>query len=194
LLEQLGKPATHSQIFTMSITQFNATYSQEEDRVLFRFNTAQSQEYRLWLTRSVVRDVLSLSAHASVAVLSQEHPPEQAKAIAEFKQQVNVQEAKFTQFVAAYDFPLGADPVLVQRVQIKIESKITALELLLPKAQLLTLRLNEEMIGQLRLLLHTIEQRAHWGLASIQETPDTPAEQKLATDLPVADKNTKVLH
>jgi hypothetical protein len=129
-----------------------------------------------------------------VAVLSQEHPPEQAKAIAEFKQQVSVQEAKFTQFVAAHDFPLGADPLLVQRAQVKIESKITALELLLPKGQLLTLRLTEEMIGQLRLLLLTIEQRAHWGLAPIQEMHAAPVEQKLATDLPAAEKKIKVLH
>ena len=40
----------------MSITQFNATYVQEEDRVMFRFNTSASQEYRLWFTRLVVRE------------------------------------------------------------------------------------------------------------------------------------------
>jgi hypothetical protein len=59
----------------MSITQFNATYTPEEDRVLFRFNTSESQEYRLWLTRLIVRDVLALGAQASVAVLAKEHPP-----------------------------------------------------------------------------------------------------------------------
>jgi hypothetical protein len=182
----------------MSITQFNATYSPEEDRVLFRFNTAQSQEYRLWLTRLVVRDLLSLGAQASVAVLAREHPPEQAKAIAEFKQQVKVQEAKFTTFVPATQFPLGAEPLLVSKVRLTLEAQLTALEMQLPKGQLLTLRLTEEMIGQLRLLLQTIEQRAQWGLGAAA-TP-TDATQAAATDASAdtsagAGANpTKVLH
>ena len=109
----------------MSITQFNATYTPDEDRVLFRFNTSESQEYRLWLTRLIVRDVLALGAQASVAVLAKEHPPEQAKAIAEFKQQAKAQNPNFTTFVPATQFPLGADPVLVHKVRFTIERQVT---------------------------------------------------------------------
>jgi len=178
----------------MSITQFNATYTPEEDRVLFRFNTNQSQEYRLWLTRSVVKDILSLSAQASVAVQARDHPPEQAKAIAEFKQKANLQTAKFTNFVPATQFPLGAEPLLVHKVRIALETNTTALELLLPKSQLLTLRLTEEMIGQLRLLLHTIEQRAQWGLGDELAAVSNNPAPKLATDPPEVDPNPKLLH
>lgn len=178
----------------MSITQFNATYSLEEDRVLFRFNTNQAQEYRLWLTRVVVRDILALGAQASVAVLAREHPPEQAKAIADFKQQVKVQEAQFTTFVPATQFPLGAEPLLVHKARIALEKDATALELLLPKGQLLTLRLNEDMIGQLRLLLHTIEQRAGWGLEQDRSKPHEAVEQKMPNDPAGIDKPSKVLH
>ena len=178
----------------MSITQFNATYSLEEDRVLFRFNTNQSQEYRLWLTRVVVRDILALGAQASVAVLAREHPPEQAQAIAEFKQQAKVQEAQFTTFVPATQFPLGAEPLLVHKARITLEKDATALELFLPKGQILTLRLTEDMIGQLRLLLQTIEQRVDWGLDPHKSKPHDSTEQKLATDSPTGDKPPKVLH
>lgn len=178
----------------MSITQFNATYTPEEDRVLFRFNTNQSQEYRLWLTRAVVRDILALGAQASVAVLARDHPPEQAKAIAEFKQQAKVQEAKFTTFVPATNFPLGAEPLLVHKARITLEAEATALELGLPKGQVLTLRLTEEMVGQLRLLLQTIEQRANWGLAQEKAMASVPHAQQLATDTPADDTPGKVLH
>jgi hypothetical protein len=177
----------------MSITQFNATYVAEEDRVLFRFNTSQSHEYRLWFTRAVVRSILALGAQASVAVLAREHPPEQAKAIAEFKQQAKVEQAQFTTFVPATNFPLGAEPILIQQARIQLMDKATALELVMPKGQLLTMNLNEDMIAQLRLLLQTIAQRAQWGLDSpgVAATPEP--EQKLATD-PAPSNPNKVLH
>ena len=177
----------------MSITQFNATYVAEEDRVLFRFNTSQSQEYRLWFTRAVVRSILALGAQASVAVLAREHPPEQAKAIAEFKQQAKVEQAQFTTFVPATNFPLGAEPILIQQARIQLMDKATALELVMPKGQLLTMNLNEDMIAQLRLLLQTIAQRAQWGLDSPAVAATLEPEQKLATD-PAPSNPNKVLH
>lgn len=178
----------------MSITQFNATYTVEEDRVLFRFNTHQSQEYRLWLTRLVVRDVLALGQQASVAVLAREHRPEQAKAIDEFKQQAKVQTAKFSTFVPATHFPLGAEPLLVHKVSVTLEKEATALELLLPKGQVLTLRLNEDMMGQLRLLLQTIEQRANWGLAAAKHMLEALPESKTVPHSSDDAGSNKVLH
>ena len=177
----------------MSITQFNATYTPDEDRVLFRFNTSESQEYRLWLTRLIVRDVLALGAQASVAVLAKEHPPEQAKAIAEFKQQAKAQNPNFTTFVPATQFPLGADPVLVHKVRFTIERQVTNLEWVLQRGQVLTMHINEDMVGQIRLLLQTVAGRAQWAL-------DAPAsivqeqEIKLAND-PLAQVDPgKVIH
>ena len=164
----------------MSITQFNATYVQEEDRVMFRFNTSESHEYRLWFTRLVVRDLLRLIDQGRVQVLAREHPVEQAKAIAEFKQQAKAANPQFTTFVPATQFPLGADPLLVHGMRLTVQPEHTALELLIPKGQVLTMRLTEDMLGQVRLLLQTIEQRAQWGLT-------TPAEpQALAGDTPVS--------
>ena len=176
----------------MSITQFNATYVAEEDRVLFRFNTSQSQEYRLWFTRGVVRSILALGAQASVAVLAREHPPEQAKAIAEFKQQAKAEQVQFTTFVPATNFPLGTEPILIQQARIKLMDQATALELVMPKGQLLTMNLNEEMIAQLRLLLQTIAQRAQWGLDRVAGAP-SESEQKLSADQ-TSSLSSKVLH
>ena len=177
----------------MSITQFNATYVQEEDRVMFRFNTSASQEYRLWFTRLVVRDLLRLIDQGSVQVLAREHPVEQAKAIAEFKQQAKAANPQFTTFVPATQFPLGADPVLVHGMRLTVQPDHTALELLIPKGQVLTMRLTEDMLGQVRLLLQTIEKRAGWGLMTSVASQAVAGEAavpavKLGTE-PEADAN-----
>lgn len=176
----------------MSITQFNATYVAEEDRVLFRFNTSQSQEYRLWLPRAVVRSILALGAKASMAVLARGHQSEQAKAVEEFKQQAKVAQAQFTTFVPATHFPLGTEPLLIQQARIKLMDKSTALELVMPKGQLLTMNLNEDMMAQLRLLLQTIAQRAQWGLDGAAAAVLEP-EQNLSPD-PAPEASGKVLH
>ena len=42
----------------MSIKQFNGTYDQKEDRLLFRFNTQDDQEFRFWLTRFITKGIL----------------------------------------------------------------------------------------------------------------------------------------
>ena len=60
------------------ITQLNVTYVAEEDRVLFRFNTHDGQEFRLWLTRATVRQLLAVGAQASVLAHAAQHAMPQA--------------------------------------------------------------------------------------------------------------------
>lgn len=175
----------------MSITQFNASYVAEEDRVLFRFNTSESQEFRLWLSRAIVRDLLALGAQAAVAVVAREHPPEQAKAIAEFKQQTQAQTTQFTTFVPATQFPIGADPLLVKHVRFTLEKTNCALQLELQRGQVLTLQLTEAMVGQLRLLLDTIQAKAAWGLGA---SSPSLQEDKTQTPGPSDRVGTKVIH
>lgn len=150
----------------MSVTQLNATYVPEEDRVLFRFNTSESFEYRLWFTRAVVRDILAIAQQASVAVLAKHHPPEQAKAIAEFKQQAKLENPQFTTFTPSTKYPMGAEPILVHRATIVLQNPGSSLELTLVKGQVMKIQLTEDMIGQIRLLLQTIADKALWGLST----------------------------
>ena len=42
----------------MSIKQFNGEWVAREDRVLFRFNTFEDQEFSFWLTRYVVKSLI----------------------------------------------------------------------------------------------------------------------------------------
>jgi len=162
----------------MRITQFNASYVGDEDRVLFRFNTSTSQEYRLWLTRVMVRELLALGEQAAVAVVAREHASEHAQAIAEFKQQTQAQATQFTSFVPATQFPLGADPVLVKRVRFTMDKQTMALQFELQRGQVLTMQLTEEMVVKLRVLLEAIGRKAAWGLEHpLPVNDDTPSQQ-----------------
>ena len=160
----------------MSITQLNATYVPEEDRVQFRFTTSTSEEYRLWLSRAVVRNLLNLGEQASVAVLAREHPPAQARAIAEFKQQATVENAQFTTFVPATTLPMGEQAILVQQVKLVLHADVTELEMALAGGKVMKVKLNAHMVGQLRLLLQTIAQRANWDLGATANPPPASAE------------------
>ena len=42
------------------INQLTASYSQNEDRVLFKFNTKSSEEYAFWLSRKVVKEIMNV--------------------------------------------------------------------------------------------------------------------------------------
>ena len=42
------------------INQLTASYNQNEDRVLFKFNTKLSEEYAFWLSRKVVKEIMNV--------------------------------------------------------------------------------------------------------------------------------------
>jgi len=148
----------------MSIRQLNASYVDEEDRVMFRFTTAAQEEYRLWLTRAVMGQLLLLLKDLAVQVLVQNGQEQAARAVAEFKQQALAQNTEYTQFVAAPRLPLGAEPVRVRSAQVRVTQGKPSLELALNGGKQLTLSLDEDLSGKLLLLLQRMNQMARWSL------------------------------
>ena len=172
----------------MSLRQFNATYVQEEDRVLFRLTTTQGDEFRLWLTRARVREMLALGEKAAeMKVATQEETvlPQQARAVAEFRQEAAKASTQFTEFEPAAKLPLGAEPLLVRSVRMELEGALVALHLDVPAGRVLTLRLNDDMASKLRILLETISQKASWQILPnatplIAHEGDEPVSNKTA--------------
>jgi len=104
----------------VSIKQFNGTYFPQEDRLVFRFNTADDAEYRLWFTRRITLFILTAANQLIQAQLEEQHTPDVAKAISEFERESlkkNIQEDTQTGQPSSYEpgsrYPLGADPLLV---------------------------------------------------------------------------------
>ena len=155
----------------MSIRQVNCTYVPEEDRVMFRFSTGKDelQEYRLWLTRAVLSQLLRHTQVLAVEAVMGNMNVQQAQEVAEFKQEALAQNVKYTQFESAPKLPLGAEPTLVKAVTAKTETvndsqKVAALVFQLARGQNLTLRMNDDLLGKLQLLFKKMNDTAGWAL------------------------------
>ncbi len=108
----------------MNIHQFNLQFNAEEDRIIFRLNTTNKEEFRFFFTRRFVKllwpvllqllgnDLMKREparAHAAKAVLGFEH--EKVVSQANFKKKYAAEEAK--------RFPLGEGIVLLSKIQVK---------------------------------------------------------------------------
>lgn len=173
----------------MAIKQINATYLVNEDRILFRFNTQDQAEYRLWLTRRVTLFLLAASSHLLSKKLEQEHSTKAAKALNDFEKEVFLEAAKTANagqqsYESGIQFPIGSDALLVMDVScsltksgekimsIKQEDKTAfddeiSVDFVLPGGANLNLRLAGDMIRAMCTLLDHLRQQAAWGEATL---------------------------
>jgi len=182
----------------MTIKQFNATYLAQEDRILFRFNTEDQEEYRLWLTRRVTLFILTATSHLLTKKLEQAHSIDAAKALNEFEKQaildtVKGQNATGQSYEPGAIFPLGFDPILVMDVTCAltkdgeklayIESTSTeeiddsvSMDFALPAGANLNLKLTGNMMRGVCFLLDQLRQNAAWGEAILTAKNDVEIE------------------
>jgi len=185
----------------MTIKQFNASYLVNEDRILFRFNTQDKAEYRLWLTRRVTLFILVATSHLLQKKLEKTHSSDAAKALNEFGKQAILETAKQAKdasndFESGITFPIGADPLLVMDVTCSLTKngeKLAFLEktkdgqiddnlsidFLLPGGANLNLKLPENLMQGMTILLDQIRQNAGWGEAVLLEKNVEKSEENL---------------
>lgn len=171
----------------MSIKQINASYLVNEDRILFRFNTQDQAEYRLWFTRRVTLFLLAASSHLLSEKLKQEHSSDAAKALNEFQHEAILEATKTANagqqtYESGIHFPIGYDPLLVMDITCalakngdKSDEKIStderifddgmSIDFVLPGGANLNLKLPENMMRATCLLLDQLRQQAGWGEA-----------------------------
>ena len=182
----------------MTIKQFNASYLAQEDRILFRFNTQDKAEYRLWFTRRVTLFILAATSHLLTKKLEQAHSIDAAKALNEFEKQATLDAAKGQNAVgqsyeAGTNFPLGFDPILVMDVTCAltkngdklayIESTnneeiddSVSIDFLLPAGANVNLKLSGNMMRGVCFLLDQLRQNAAWGEAVLSAKNDVETE------------------
>jgi hypothetical protein len=187
----------------MSIKQFNASYLVNEDRILFRFNTQDQAEYRLWLTRRVTLFILVATSHLLTKKFEKTHSTDAAKAINEFGKQAILETTKqqkdvSNDFESGVKFPIGADPLLVMDVTCSLaknDEKLAFLEkskegqiddtlsidFLLPGGANLNLKLPENLMQGMAVLLDQIRQNAGWGEAVLGEKINEQTEENIDT-------------
>ena len=165
----------------MSIKQFNGEWVMREDRILFRFSTSDGKEFRFWLTRHVVHNLIQGCQQLEVQMLSQSHPQDVAQAMQEFKQQSTSQQMNFSQaYESQPERPLGEEPALVIGLRIDQTGNQVSLDLETAAGHNVNLRITDEVLRMMVGLLDKIQLSAGWSSneaseAQVSVTRPTPA-------------------
>lgn len=188
----------------MTIKQFNASYLAPDDRLLFRLNTVNDEEFRFWFTRRITIFILSATNHLMIKSLEQAHSPEAAKAMKEFGEKGVVlknepslkasigephdqsSEKEAAVYQPASQYPLGADPVLVIDVKCAMEKQdsedILSLDLILPAGANINLKLAGHTLHAMTALLNQLREHASWGEIPSLAIPAKEVEDETSKD------------
>lgn len=165
----------------MGIKQFNGEWVAREDRVRFRFNTTEDEEYSFWLTRRMVQGLIAGTQHTAVKALEKNHPPQVAQVVQAFQQQAVAQQANFQDnYQAAPQKPLGEAPVLVIGLAINQHGDQTAVDFQLSTGQNIRIQMAQHVVQVMVTLLNKLQETAQWGVG-LAEVSDAALTAPLAT-------------
>jgi len=151
----------------MSIQQFNGEWIPREDRLLLRINTSNDEEFRFWLTRLMLKNLLQGTHQVSVKTLEKTHTPEVAQVVQAFQQQTVAQQVTFdNSFKAGAQKPLGEEPLLVTGVSINADATHIMIAFQLANGKNLRLNLQPPVWDRMAVLLNKLQDNAQWGVAA----------------------------
>ena len=161
----------------MSIKQFNGEWVCREDRVLFRFNTHQGQEFSFWLTRYVLKGLLEGAQQLNVQALAQTHTPQVAQVMQSFQQESVSQQLNFQEtFEVSQDKPMGDTPLLVTGLMLNRQGEEVTLKLDLDEGKSLQVQMNPTVLQVMLALLDKLQTLAQWGVGLASDSQEaTPA-------------------
>lgn len=176
----------------MDIHQLSISYVREQDRILLRINTSEGEELRLWLTQRLLKGLLPHLGHATADLDASCTPlADQSEAskqlLTEFKKEETLKAADFsTPYKAdAVTLPLGAEPLLVTEVTMKVlgagQLEISFDEKLSQTANPRGFRMAVQpplMHGMMHLLASAIA-TAEWGIVLPAQALATPVRDSL---------------
>jgi hypothetical protein len=166
----------------MSIAQFNGHYSSQEDRLIFRFNTATSEEYRLFLTRACLKQLFQSGESTLQAQLASSYSTSAAPVINDFQNTAVAQQSDFqSSFKPGETFPLGESPILAVAIRVSDQEKNVSVDFQLATKQNLNIKIPQANFRALMILLKRLQTEAGWGLDDVQVTsltnPQSQANQ-----------------
>ena len=160
----------------MSIKQFNGEWVCKEDRVLFRFNTTEDQEFSFWLTRFVLKGLMQGAQQLTVKSLEREHPKQVAQVMNTFQQEAVKQKLNFQEkFEAAKQQPIGAAPLLVTGLVLNHEGEQVSLRLDTMSGQSVTVKMASHVLQVMLALLDKLQATAQWEVGFVNQDETTSA-------------------
>jgi hypothetical protein len=182
----------------MNIHQLQATYQVEQDRILLRLNTRTHEEFRVWLTRRMVKNIyphlLQVSQRMGADTAQPvHHDGDQPQDLASFQHQDSIAQADFqTSFSeTAAEHPVGAAPLLVSQIKItQVDDHTLHLALEEKTADADATRAFEVSLGLpiIHALLHLLDlvlKGADWGIVTATvpvHLPGNPPDDKPTLD------------
>jgi hypothetical protein len=149
----------------MSIKQFNGEWVCQQDRVLFRFNTSEDQEFSFWLTRYVLKGLLQGAQQLTVQALAQMHPPQVAQVMQSFQQASVTQQLNFQEtFQTAKEKPMGETPLLVTGLMLNQTGDEVTLKFELESGKSVQVQMNPTVLNVMLALLDKLQDIAQWGV------------------------------
>ena len=155
----------------MSIKQFNGEWVCQQDRVLFRFNTSEDQEFNFWLTRYVLKGLLQGAQQLTVQALEQVHTPQVAQVMQTFQQASVKQQLNFAEtFQVAKEKPMGEVPLLVTGLLLNQQGEVVTLKFDLESGKSVQVQMNPSVLQVMLALLDKLQAAAQWGVGFDAET------------------------
>jgi len=153
----------------MRLHQLKVEYRPEEDRLLMRLATDTGAEVLLWLTRRCIARLwpVLLGMAQAVPEVQLQHNPEARKALLGFQHEKAIRQANFSKPYeeAERERPLGAEPLLITRIQPRRDQQGRNVLGLLPAAgQGVHLTLDENLLHGLMKLLQNAVKKSEWSL------------------------------
>lgn len=153
--------------------QLNLTFIPVEDRMLFRIASGNPgvtmEEYRLWLTRRLVK-LLCNTLERLIDISTSMDPqisPEGRDAIKQFQENAALSSTDFTTPYVYENIavPFGAKPLLIHKFQVKKGTgNAHTLSLEATTGQVINVTLNLQLIYSLRKLITDIIKEADWDI------------------------------
>ena len=160
----------------MRINQVNFSYNPLEDRLLFRFNTLNKTEFRMWLSRKMSIKLLDQLHRFEKINLLRDQPGLAAggmETIGEFRREAALSKADYMQAFSsgAEIFPLGSQPILVCDIVMDSSKPVSVVTFRLANGQEVNLSLNHDLGVAISKLLSDVIEGVDWGFGMTKELP-----------------------
>lgn len=166
----------------MGVKQFNASYNKQEDRMVFRFNTHDDQEFVLWLTRFITQAMITAVDELLQKKFEQKHNPQIAEVIKEFQREGIEKTTKTNEtYSGATHFPLGQEPLLVTALSFTLANDVFMLDLRLLDQKKISIQLPVPATQKMIVLLKKLAAQAHWGLEELTAAVGAKPSQESLT-------------
>lgn len=167
------------------IHQLNASYIAAEDRILLRLNTTNKEEFRIWLTRRVMRQLARALGNAERRLLGLENPQSGfvapgARAIQEFRREASTANLDFGERFedSSAGFPFGDAPILATGCEVRPQEGNVSIGLALANKRTLNFVLDVRGIHGTLAMLQKAVAHSDWDLGLEPESPAAPAIER----------------